>query len=83
MTDVHAAPRGHENSLMFDGVAPVAEAASRGDAAMLDAFGAPAADPSAAPTQLFAGPATPGVLASGAFAMVGGTGEVCGPDGCA
>lgn len=83
MTDVHAAPRGHENSLMFDGVAPVAEAASRGDAAMLDAFGAPAPVPSDAPTQLFAAPAAPGALASGAFAMVGGTGGVCGPDGCA
>ncbi|WP_102509618.1 hypothetical protein [Sanguibacter massiliensis] len=83
MTDFPAAPRGHENSLMFDGVAPVAEAASRGDAAMLDAFGAPAPVPSDAPTQLFAAPAAPGALASGAFAMLGGTGEVCGPDGCA
>ncbi|MGP7959474.1 hypothetical protein ACTVCO_01500 [Sanguibacter sp. A247] len=41
MTDVHTAPRGHENSLMFDGVAPVSAPTPRADAAMLDAFAAP------------------------------------------
>ena len=42
MTDPSAAPSGHENSLMFDGVAPVTSPTPRVDAAMLDAFAAPA-----------------------------------------
>lgn len=72
MTDVRNAPRGSENSLMFDGVATVSAPTPKVDAAMLDAYAAPRAAGA-----LFAAPAAP------ALTMVGGGGEACGPDGCA
>lgn len=52
MTDVHTAPRGHENSLMFDGIAPVSTPTPRVDAAMLDAFAMPPAATAAAFTMV-------------------------------
>jgi len=72
MTDPSAAPRGHENSLMFDGVAPVTSPTPRVDAALLDAFAAPATPAVGLPVGLPVG-----------LAIVGDAGASCGPDGCA